>query len=65
MFIIMILAASLVGSDRITILSYFLFMHHALKINRGINFGVLLSIFYLGFKSIIFLTNIFNNSHGF
>jgi hypothetical protein len=65
MFIIMILAASLVGSDRITILSYFLFMHHALKINRGINFGVLLSIFYLGFKSILFFTNVFNNGHGF
>lgn len=65
MFIIMIFAASLVGSDRITILSYFLFMFHALKINRGFNFGVLLSILYLGYKSEIFFTNIFNNGHGF
>jgi hypothetical protein len=64
-FIVIIFSASLVGSDRITILAYFFFMYNALKINRGFNLGVLLSIIYFGFKSTIFLTNIFNNGHGF
>lgn len=65
LFTIIILSASLVGSDRITILAYFFFMSYALRINRGFNLGVVLSIIYFGFKSTIFLSNIFQFGHGF
>lgn len=64
-FLFVIIASSLVGSDRITIIAYFYFMFYALRFNRGFNIGVILSIFYFGYKSIIFISNILQNGHGF
>ena len=64
-FSIIILSASMVGSERVTMMAYFYFMFYALRHKRGMNMGVLLSIFYFGIKSIFFLANIVKYGHGF
>jgi len=64
-FFIVILSSSIVGPERITMIAYLYFMFYALRINRGINFGVIITSIYFFFKSIIFISNVIQNGHGF
>jgi hypothetical protein len=64
-FLFIILCSSLVGPERITMMAYIVFLFYALNINRGINYGVILSSFYFFIKSIGFISNVLKNGHGF
>jgi hypothetical protein len=54
-----------VGDTRINMLSYFIFLYYSLQINRGLNFGILVTSLYFGYKSIDFVSNIFLYGNGF
>ncbi|MGH8601214.1 MAG: hypothetical protein ACREXR_00010 [Gammaproteobacteria bacterium] len=60
-----VLLSLLVGSDRLVIFSYFLFMYYGLKVNRGVNFGVAVSSLYFSVKGIIFIQSVLECGEGF
>ncbi len=64
-FFIIIISSSIVGPERVTMMAYLYFMFYALRINRGINLGVIVTSFYFLAKSIIFVSNVLENGHGF
>ena len=64
-FIFILICSSILGPERITMMSYFLFLFLALKIKNGLNFGIILSSLYFSFKSIFFIQRILDNGHGF
>lgn len=59
------LAAFIVGGERIVVFSYFVFMLYGLQFRRGSNFGVYLFSTYFFVKGIIFITNIITYGNGF
>lgn len=65
LFFVIILASSLIGSDRITLFAYFIFLSYALRYKRGVNLINILFAFYFMIKSVIFIRNIIENGHGF
>lgn len=64
-FFPLIISSFLIGEERIVIFCYMVFLYHALKINKGFNFGVILTHIYFGYKGIDFLINTINNGSGF
>lgn len=56
---------AIVGGSRLNMLAYFIFLGFGLKINGGLNFGVLLTSAYFFYKSIGFVANVLNYGHGF
>ncbi|WP_324730743.1 hypothetical protein [Pseudomonas paeninsulae] len=60
-----ILLAFFVGSDRVTIISYFVFMYYGLNFRRGLNLAVISSSVYFAVKGVIFLSNIIRFGDGF
>jgi hypothetical protein len=60
-----ILAAFIVGGERIVLFSYFVFMLYGLQFRRGSNFGVYLFSTYFFVKGIIFINNIIIYGNGF
>jgi hypothetical protein len=64
-FLIIIFSAYILGDERITIFAYFIFLYYALHINRGLNFGVILTSIYFSYKSIAFINNIFIYGQGY
>lgn len=58
-------AALVVGSDRITIFAYFLFLYYALPVRRGLTAPVLLSLLYFNWKGVQFLLSVFAYGNGF
>jgi hypothetical protein len=61
----LVLISFFVGSDRVVIFSYFVFMYYGLRFNGGLNFLVLLSGAYFAFKGIDFIYRIFEFGDGF
>jgi len=64
-FIILILATSLVGPERVTIISYSFFMYYGLQYKGGVNAGVILTSCYYFFKSIFFIVDVLETGQGF
>jgi len=60
-----ILAAFIVGGNRVVLFSYFVFMLYGLQFRRGSNFGVYLFSTYFFVKGLIFITNIISYGTGF
>lgn len=60
-----ILLSIIVGSDRLTIFAYFIFMYHALQYNRGLNIPVLITLTYFNVKGLLFLNTIVMHGDGF
>lgn len=60
-----IIASLFIGSERLVIFSYAIFLYYALQYHRGLNLGVLLTGFYFLIKSIYFINNIIINGDGF
>lgn len=58
-------AVFFVGSDRLVMFSYFLFLYYALRCNFGINFGVLILNAYFIFKTYIFMMSMISCGEGF
>jgi len=60
-----IVASYFIGSERIVIFSYIIFMNYATKINNGLNFGTLITSIYFLIKNYLFIHNIINFNNGF
>ena len=65
LFIPVILAISLLGGERIIFVAYFMFLYFALRVNNGLNLGILITTVYFLIKSIDFLINVFERGNGF
>lgn len=61
----LLVAAFLIGEERIVIFSYFVFMYYALQVNRGENLGVIVFSFYFLVKGIYFIGKIYTYGNGF
>ncbi len=64
-FFVIILFSALLGPDRITMIAYIYFMYFSLRVNNGINFGVIISSAYYGIKTVFFIYNILYFNNGF
>lgn len=64
-FIPLVIAAFLVGGERVNLLGYFVFLYYGLQFRKGWNFGVLATSLYFAYSSINFLVNIIQHSNGF
>jgi len=57
--------AYFVGSERLVIFSYGIFMFYALGYRRGINFGVISSSIYFAYQGVDFLSKIVAHGNGY
>ena len=64
-FIPVILAVSVVGSDRVNMMGYFIFLYYGLQYNRGLNVGVIATNVYFAYKSYGFISDIIEYGDGF
>lgn len=64
-FLPIIVAFILFGGARVNMFAYFTFLYYALPVNRGINFGTIVTSTYLMFKSYTFLSNVFTTHQGY
>jgi hypothetical protein len=60
-----VVGVALLGSSRLNMLAYFIFLGFGLRVNGSINAGVLITSAYFLYKSIGFLANIIVYGHGF
>ena len=63
--LVIIVASLVVGEERLVIFSYLIFMSYAIKVNRGVNIGVLLTSAYFFIKGLDFMYNIYVYGDGF
>jgi hypothetical protein len=61
----LIITAYFVGSMRITIFSYFVFMYYGVQYKRGVNIGVVITSLYFFVRGIIFLQAVAQYGTGF
>ena len=64
-FVLLLTVVFLVGGDRVNFVAYFVFLFYALRINRGINVGVLTTSAYFMWASYGYLVNIIKYGNGF
>jgi len=64
-FVPIVFAVLIVGSDRVMMMGYFFFLYYGLKVNRGYNLGVILTTIYFSYKSLNYLYLIVNYGDGF
>lgn len=60
-----VVGVALLGGSRLNMLAYFIFLGFGLRVNGGINAGVLITSAYFLYKSVRFLANIIVYGHGF
>lgn len=65
LFMPLVLAAFLIGSDRVNMMAYFVFLYYGLQHNGGLNFGVSATSIYFALKSYGFVVNIIQHGDGF
>ncbi|MFW3895894.1 hypothetical protein [Pseudomonas bharatica] len=61
----MVIASFFIGSERVVIFSYFVFMYYAASYRRGINVGVLTSAMFFAYKGIGFAMTMIELGDGF
>ena len=64
-FVPLIVLVVFLGSDRILMIGYFLFLYYGLQVNRGLNLGVISTTIYFSFKSIGYLQGLIYFGNGF
>lgn len=64
-FLPIIVGSAIVGSDRLTIFAFSIFMYYGIKVRRGLNFGVTIVSFYFLYKSYEFLVRTIEYGHAF
>lgn len=64
-FVPLVVLVSFLGSDRILMIGYFLFLYYGLQVNRGLNLGVISTSIYFSLKSIGYLKGIIYFGNGF
>lgn len=65
LFMPLLFVTFLMGTERTIIFGYVIFLYFALQVKHGLNLGVILTLMYGGYKSYVFVHNIFNYGHGF
>lgn len=60
-----LLASFFIGSERLTMMSYFIFMYYGLQFRHGLNVGVISTSIYFAFKGVFFLLNVISHGDGF
>jgi hypothetical protein len=60
-----VLLAFFLGSERLTIFSYFIFMYYALQYNRGLNIAVIATSIFFAIKGFLFLQVALEYGDGF
>ena len=63
--IIFVILSILIGSDRVIMIAYFLFLHYALRVNNGLNIGVIATSLYFTAKTALFIYSIFAFGNAF
>jgi hypothetical protein len=64
-FLIIIIAASILGPGRVTMMAYMFFMYYSSKFKNGFNFGLISTSLYFFIKSIYFILYVFQIGHGY
>jgi hypothetical protein len=64
-FVPLVVLVSLLGSDRVLMIGYFIFLYYAIQVNRGLNLGVISTTIYFSFKSIGYLKGLIYFGNGF
>ena len=64
-FLVIILFSALLGPERITMIAFIYFMYFSLRVNNGVNVGVIFSAIYYGLKTVFFIYNILYFNNGF
>ena len=64
-FVPLIIAAYLVGGERVNMMGYFIFLYYALPIRKGFNIGILITSFYFLFVTYGFVLKIIEHGNGF
>jgi hypothetical protein len=61
----LLVGVAIVGGSRLNMLAYFIFLGFGLRVNAGVNAGVLITSAYFFYKSIGFVANVLEHGHGF
>jgi hypothetical protein len=64
-FIPLIVAALIVGGDRINMFGYFVFLYYGLRYKGGVNAGVLVTTAYFAWKAYLFVADIMEYGYGY
>ena len=64
-FVPLVVLVSLLGSDRILMIGYFLFLYYGLQVNRRLNLGIISTTTYFSLKSIGYLYGLIYFGNGF
>lgn len=65
MFAPFVVGVVFLGGSRLNMLAYFVFLCFGLRVNAGLNAGILITSVYFFYKSIGFVANILVHGHGF
>lgn len=64
-YVPLLMSIYFLGGDRLNMFAYFIFLYYGLKVNRGVNLGIIFTSLYFSYKSIILLTNIIMHGNAF
>ena len=64
-FIPIFVFVAIVGSGRVTLFAYFIFLYYAFQYKRGLNLAVFITTVFYAYKSFIFMADIFEYGNGF
>lgn len=64
-FVPLVILVSFLGSDRILMIGYFIFLYYAIQVNRGLNLGVISTTIYFSLKSVGYLKGLIYFGNGF
>ncbi|MFM1807044.1 MAG: hypothetical protein RL212_1303 [Pseudomonadota bacterium] len=63
--IALVLLSGLIGSDRVVMIAYFVFLYFGLRVNNGLNFGVIATSFYFSAKAGLFVYSVLTIGNAF
>jgi hypothetical protein len=64
-FLPVMIGIAILGGSRLNMLGYFIFLYYGLRVNGGLNAGVLATHVYLAYKAFGLVSNIIVHGHGF
>lgn len=65
LFLPVVIGVSLIGGSRLNMMAFAIFMYFGMRVNNGVNVGVITGSAYFAYKSIDFLSNVIDHGHGF
>jgi hypothetical protein len=61
----LIIGSAMVGSERLAVFSYFIFMYYGVQVRGGLNLGVLSSCAYFAFTGVVFMFDVVTYGTGY